>query len=628
MIALFKKVVSSVLGIVCLLGAGGMSTPSTAQAQRDNISPSGNSRCESCHDSYRFQVQFPRSVHGPNGCRSCHRDIGDLSQHMEGRVKPAAPSCGSCHGEVARAYRQSIHNVKQNIACQDCHRDIHAIGQVKGDFKRVVQERCTACHPAQDYALLGHGKAVAAGNRDAATCSDCHGLHDTPVNYTGTAQDMAKAKEHYTATCLRCHADLQMMKRNGLSVKAAKLYNETYHGKVRDIGDPYRVAGCSDCHNGHNILPPSDPRSTLNPSDLVRDCRKCHSHFHPRFVAFQPHPDYGDRKRYPLLFWTNVFMAALLLSVFVFFWIHTFLWWRKVYWSRGLAAKAGFINRPEMPECGETIQIQRFSPKERIMHVLLILSFFTLVMTGFPLKYHDTAWARVLIDLWGGARPAGLFHRMAALLLSALFLYALWLSLRFLFPRGQGTKGWIGRLLGPDSLCPNLKDWEDIKGMFRWFFNRGVMPRFDRWTYWEKFDFLAVFWGMFAIGLSGLMLWFPELSSYIFPGWVINMATVVHSEEAFLAAIFIFTVHFFNNHFVPNKFPLEPNIFTGRYPLSALHEERPLEYERLVASGRLDELKREGPGILTQLLASVIGLTSLLLGLFLTALILWASWFY
>jgi hypothetical protein len=164
--------------------------------------------------------------------------------------------------------------------------------------------------------------------------------------------------------------------------------------------------------------------------------------------------------------------------------------------------------------------------------------------------------------------------------------------------------------------------------MFRWFFNRGQMPRFDRWTYWEKFDFLAVFWGMFAIGLSGLMLWFPEVSSYIFPGWVINMATVVHSEEAFLAAIFIFTVHFFNNHFVPDKFPLEPNIFTGRYPLSALRRERPLEYERLVALGRLEELKREGPGILTQLLASLIGLTSLLLGLFLTGLILWASWFY
>ena len=164
--------------------------------------------------------------------------------------------------------------------------------------------------------------------------------------------------------------------------------------------------------------------------------------------------------------------------------------------------------------------------------------------------------------------------------------------------------------------------------MFRWFFKKGDMPKFDRWTYWEKFDFLAVFWGMTAIGGSGLMLWFPEESSWIFPGWLLNVATVVHSEEAFLAADFIFTVHFFNNHLVPNKFPLEPNVFTGRYTVEALRHERPLEYERLVAEGRLDALKREGPGLLTQFFASLFGLSSLLFGLFLTALIFWAAFFY
>ncbi|MBN1614024.1 MAG: cytochrome C [Deltaproteobacteria bacterium] len=616
----------TVLMIVLLTVAGEIFIPPSLPAQRNNPELSGNYRCDFCHDFYRFRSQFPRSVHGPNGCGSCHREIGDLRLHMEGREKPITISCGSCHGEIEEDYRKSVHYVKQNITCQDCHRDIHVIEKSKGDFKRLVQDRCTTCHPARDYSMSGHGKAVADGNPDAATCSDCHGLHDTPVNDTESEQDMARVKEYYTQTCQRCHADPAMMKRNGLSVKAALLYSETYHGKVRDIGYPSRVAGCSDCHNGHNTLPPSDPRSTLNPSDLVRDCGKCHGRFHPRFVAFHPHPDYGDRKRYPVLFWTNVFMDALLLSVFLFFWGHAFLWWRKAYWSRALKAKAG--DRIGQSECVETGQIERFSLAERIMHVLLIFSFFTLVMTGFPLKYHDRAWARVMIDLWGGADSAGLFHRMATLLLSTLFLYTIWLSLKFLFPRGQGTKGWVGRLLGPDSLCPNLKDWEDIKGMFRWFFNRGDMPRFDRWTYWEKFDFFAVFWGMFAIGLSGLMLWFPELFSYVFPGWVINMATVVHSEEAFLAAIFIFTVHFFNNHFVPNKFPLEPNIFTGRYPLSVLREERPLEYERLAVQGRLDELKREGPGVLTQLLTAFIGLASLLLGLFLTGLILWTAWFY
>ncbi|MDD5170911.1 MAG: hypothetical protein PHN75_18995, partial [Syntrophales bacterium] len=136
------------------------------------------------------------------------------------------------------------------------------------------------------------------------------------------------------------------------------------------------------------------------------------------------------------------------------------------------------------------------------------------------------------------------------------------------------------------------------------------------------------FWGMTAIGGSGMMLWFPEIFSHILPGWMINIAAIVHSEEAFLAAVFIFTVHFFNNHLVPNKFPLEPNVFTGRYRLEAMQEERPLEYERALLEGRLDAMKKDGPGILTQLFASVFGLGSLILGLFLVGLIFWASVFY
>jgi cytochrome b subunit of formate dehydrogenase len=321
-------------------------------------------------------------------------------------------------------------------------------------------------------------------------------------------------------------------------------------------------------------------------------------------------------------------MIGLLVSVFAFFWVHTALWWRRVYWDLCRLRKAGVSAKTLLPNCEDGQYVQRFSPKERIMHLLLILSFFTLVMTGFPLKYHDVAWSRVMINLWGGPMQAGIYHRAAALLLSALFLYTLWLSLKFLFPKGIGRVGWISRLLGPDSLCPNLKDWADMKGMFRWFFNRGDMPKFERWTYWEKFDFLAVFWGMFAIGLSGLILWFPELFSYIMPGWMINVAAVVHSEEAFLAAIFIFTVHFFNNHFVPNKFPLEPNIFTGRYTVEALQHERPMEYDRIIAEERLEGIKREGPGLWMQLFASMVGLGSLLLGLLLTVLIFWAALFY
>ncbi|HPR04519.1 MAG TPA: cytochrome C, partial [Deltaproteobacteria bacterium] len=207
--------------------------------------------------------------------------------------------------------------------------------------------------------------------------------------------------------------------------------------------------------------------------------------------------------------------------------------------------------------------------------------------------------------------------------LMVLFAVVAVRCLLFLFPPGMGFKGWTERLFSPDSLFPRMKDWEDIKGMVRWFFNRGEKPKFDRWSYWEKFDFWAVFWGMFAIGGSGALLWNPELSSYIVPGWVLNVATLVHSEEALLAALFIFTVHFFNTHFVPDKFPMDRLIFTGTYTLEELQRDRPEEYERLVAEGKLDDLKREHPSIPLKLLSATIGLASLLLGLALTVLFIW-----
>jgi hypothetical protein len=181
----------------------------------------------------------------------------------------------------------------------------------------------------------------------------------------------------------------------------------------------------------------------------------------------------------------------------------------------------------------------------------------------------------------------------------------------------------LQRLFGPDSLCPRWKDIQDIVGMIQWFFNKGPKPKFDRWTYWEKFDFLAVFWGMFAIGLSGLMLWFPEFFTIFLPGWVLNIATIVHSDEALLASGFIFTVHFFNTHFRPSKFPIDTVIFTGRFPKYELVEERPEQYRRLVAEKRLETYRAKYPGVMVDLFSMVMGFAMLAVGLFCVFLIAW-----
>ena len=581
--------------------------------------------CTSCHSDPKFREHFAGTSHGSLSCTVCHQGIRDLTAHLQKKEKPVLISCAVCHGEIEKKYEKSFHAVVTKVSCLQCHTDIHpetAVVSAKKD-KAAVIATCTNCHSDKDrYVNKGHVAKVLAGNKDAAACSDCHGIHDTPV-FADTDKGISDKKAYYTELCVSCHREGGVAGRYGVFPMAVKSYGETYHGKVRQLGYLKDVAGCEDCHTGHNILPAGDPGSALNPQALVKTCGKCHHGFNPRFVSYVPHPVPDDPKGFAGLYYTRVFMIALLIGVFGFFWVHVLLWWRKAYAEKSCLIRGGLQTGAETVEEEARQYVRRFTLQDRIMHVVLICSFFGVVISGFPLKYPATPWAKALMALLGGVHNAGLVHRISAAAMWLLFLYTCWLSLKFLFP-GFQIKGWVGRLFGPDSLFPRLKDFQDLWGMFRWFFNLGERPQFDRWTYWEKFDFLAVFWGMFVIGLSGIVMWIPELSSYVMPGWMINITHLAHSEEAFLAAVFIFTIHFFNNHLVPDKFPLERNIFTGSYTVEALRKERPLEYERILKENRLEEIKCTGPGTGIQLFAGIFGIASVLLGIALTVLIFWA----
>lgn len=587
--------------------------------------------CVDCHDSKKFTTLHKESVHGNIACISCHTVSGGLDRHVLKKEKPALISCGQCHKETEKTYRMSVHSVRAGLRCYDCHADIHTLKPQKDNLKIAVIRSCTRCHAGDTYVRSGHGAAVMAGNSDSAACSDCHGVHGIKAYRTqGDRRQTLEAREFYNTSCKSCHSDRQMMLRNKISPDMVKFYEETYHGKVEDLGYPTSVAGCADCHTNHNILPPSDPASILNPRNLVKNCRTCHAGIHQRFAEYKAHPDYRNAKKYPLLYISFIAMAALLLVTFTFYWTHTILWWRKVYWEKHRLEEMGIkLESPFTHEEGVQ-EIRRFRVRDRIMHIFLVMSFFGLVITGFPLKYHSTLWAKLLIQGMGGAFNAGFYHRVSAVVLTILFLITIVRSLHFLFPKGLGKnarKGWAGRLFGPDSLVPNANDWRQFKQMVRWFFNKDEYPKFDRWTYWEKFDFLAVFWGMVVIGGSGITLWAPEWASYIYPGWIFNIASILHSEEALLAALFIFTVHFFNTHLVPTRFPMDPVIFTGSYQQEELWRSRALEYERLVKEGRLEDLKIKHPSISLKIFAAIFGHVSLWLGILFTLILLW-TFFY
>jgi len=262
---------------------------------------------------------------------------------------------------------------------------------------------------------------------------------------------------------------------------------------------------------------------------------------------------------------------------------------------------------------------RRFDAFDRTLHVLLMASFFGLSISGLPLLFSTSVWANLAARALGGLYLAGRIHRLSAALLIAVFLVHLArIAKRLIVGRDLGV------LWGPNSMVPQPRDAADLYQHVKWFIGRGPRPRFGRYTYWEKFDYWAVFWGMAIIGGSGIMLAFKEKTASILPGWVFNVATLVHGEEAILAAVFLFTVHFFNNHFRPDKLP-PPDIvmFTGTVPLDEFRREHSLEYQRLVASGELAAPLVEAPSRQMTTGSRVLGLTLIAFGLTLLVLVLY-----
>jgi hypothetical protein len=170
-------------------------------------------------------------------------------------------------------------------------------------------------------------------------------------------------------------------------------------------------------------------------------------------------------------------------------------------------------------------------------------------------------------------------------------------------------------LYGPDSMMIRKQDLIDVFNMFKWFLYLGPRPRLDRWTYWEKFDYFAVFWGIPVIGLSGLMLWFPTFFTSFLPGVVLNVAVIVHGEEALLATAFIFSFHFFHNHLRPENFPMDVVIFTGKMTMARFKDERAVEYERLVSEGKLHTIMTDPPSRFAQIASRIFGFAAYITGL-------------
>ena len=210
-----------------------------------------------------------------------------------------------------------------------------------------------------------------------------------------------------------------------------------------------------------------------------------------------------------------------------------------------------------------------------------------LALTGMVLKFSNMTWANFVANLLGGPHTAGQIHRFGAFLTFGYFTFHLFTLIKTKINNHVPVSRFV---FGKNSLMFNMQDIRDFGATIKWFFGKGPKPNYGRWTYWEKFDYMAVFWGIAVIGFSGLVLWFPVVFTKIFPGWLINVAQIIHSDEALLAVGFIFTIHFFNTHLRPDAFPMDTVIFTGLVPFDEFKKDRPREYKELKDSGRLKKV--------------------------------------
>jgi cytochrome b subunit of formate dehydrogenase len=259
----------------------------------------------------------------------------------------------------------------------------------------------------------------------------------------------------------------------------------------------------------------------------------------------------------------------------------------------------------------------RFTRAQRYMHAVLFSTFLGLAGTGLPLRFSESIWARGLAKGVGGFGAIRFVHKFCAVVLTFAFL----IHGKEVFTRGIVNRE-KGVFWGSNSMVANWKDAKDLFAHLRWFVGLGPRPHFDRYAYWEKFDYWAVFWGMIVIGFSGYAMWFAPFFAHFLPGWALNAVLVIHSEEGLLAILFIFSIHFVNTHLRPDSFPMDMVVFTGVESEEEFKHKRPLEYERLAREGKLEARLGEAPQTWLLNFSRVVGTIAIAIGLTLLVLTL------
>ena len=542
--------------------------------------------CATCHADE--QAAYERSFHaqavqGGNSkaatCVDCHGSphellpASDPKSHVHHTNIPA--TCGACHSQkfvmedggqsaqMVASYEQSVHGhavaagSEKAAVCTDCH-GTHEILDAKDSkspiFKFNVPMTCGHCHEAvsKEFQLSIHGQAIAQGNWLAPVCTDCHGIHSIKSHLDPSSP--VAARNLAQATCARCHEGVRLSQEFGIEGRRATTYLASYHGLAARGGSQV-VANCASCHGAHNILPSSDPRSTINRANLARTCGQCHPGVTEKFASAKVHvdaplsADIGSKA----VRWIREFYLSLIFVVIGGMLAHNFIIWR-----------AKLIARRKTEEKF----VERMPLRFRWQHAALLGSFIVLVLTGFALKFPDS-WFASMLSL--GEAKRHLLHRIAAVVLIGVSLYHL---VDVALTRA-------GRRLIAD-LFPTL---DDVRGAWQnlsyYLGLTSRKPEFTRFNYAEKAEYWALVWGMIVMAVTGVMLWAKVLVGNHLPRWWLDIATAIHFYEAVLATLAIVVWHFYQVFLDPDVYPMNWAWWDGKMTLHHYREEHGLDHAAL-----------------------------------------------
>lgn len=546
--------------------------------------------CASCHED--AQNALDAGIHRAEG-RDAAYVPGCIDCHGAHQIKPASDpgssvnhvklldTCGACHGDKTLMsaagvrisdpysnFMKSQHwqamksGTSQKAAtCSDCHGTHTVLPSSDAHSpvnKRNIPSTCGKCHGTimHRFERSIHGTALAAGNLEAPSCADCHGEHDIegPESPTSSVYPATIGK----TTCPQCHASVRLSRRFDLPEGMVKSYQASFHGLASRYGDT-EVANCASCHGAHDILPSSDPASTINPKNLEETCGKCHPRAGASFSRTPIHLEVSATTS-PVLFWLRLFYIWLIAAVLIGLGLHNLLDFIRRY-------------RDTIKKLRPYAIYMRMTLAERIQHWLLLSSFFVLVITGFALKYPDSVWSLPFHALPGGFEWRGWLHRAAAVIMIGVGVF----HIVYLAATRRGR--WFVK-----DILPTLEDLADFRHQMAYYLGwRKEGAKFGRFTYGEKVEYLALIWGTIVMVATGFVLWFKTWFARFLPAWGFPAAEMVHFYEAVLAFTTIIIWHLYAVFSHTESPPYNPTWLTGRMTrrdLEHYHNRQLVEMER------------------------------------------------